>query len=422
MAYRFKRDFEQLRRHGFGSLAHVPFLLSSDLRYLDEFNQYLVERSEGAWHPNRRDGLAFGRVTLPSANTMSAYSADLENWATYLEQTGGNWRTITYQELLATYDADMFSGRWSTAGRGLSPSTINRRVDRAVEFMVWAADRGLRPAFLVVTTLSARSHHSRGGEVRAVQFQARTSRHHQHPKRLRLPEEEEVQLWLDDVCRRSGPTLSLMCETVLQTGMRLEEVVHLREWQLPDLEGHNPGRPVRMEIRFGTKGGRRPGDLSLQGKVRHLRFDETFHQKLLSYRDLRRKVSQRRSAARRGTRSDRLFLSERTGAPIQSGSFYRAWRTSECLPFEGFSPHLGRHYFACTTLMRLIRQEQSLRGSFDGVSPASSIEVARTLVSTYLRPVLGHMSVSTTELYLDWVADQLWTPSASGAWSSFLEG
>lgn len=422
MAYRFKRNLEVLRPYNLGSIAHVPFLLSSEFQYLDEVNRYLVERAEGLWHPNRRNGIAFGRVIIPSANTMAAYSADLENWITYLEQTGGDWRTITYHELIASYDADMSSGRWSASGRRLSASTINRRVDRAIEFITWAADRGLRPPLSVVTTRHTRRFSGHGNEARKVDSEVRANRHRQSPKRLRLPTNAELAYWLEGVQRCSGPTLALMCEAILETGMRLEEVSHLREWQLPQVRDFGHGRPARMEICFGTKGGRRPSDGDLRGKARYLRFDQAFLLRLTSYRELRRKEVLVRAKLGGSSASDRLFLSEKTGAPIQPASLYRAWRCEGYLPFAGFSPHLGRHYFACATLMRLIQEELRIQAGTAFTAPASSIDAARTLVSTYLRPVLGHVSVSTTELYLDWLADELWTPTIGGSWSSFLEG
>lgn len=421
MAYRFRRDAKQLSGYGLGSLAHVPFLLSSEFIYLDEMNRYLVERANGLWHPNRRDGVAYGRVIIPSANTVRAYSADLENWATYLEQAGLDWRRLTYQETLSTYDLDMSQGRWSAAGNPLSASTINRRVDRAVEFMTWAADRSLRPPLNTVTTLTTRRLSPRSGEIRQVQLEGRSNRHRLNPKRLRLPRKEEIEIWLEDVRRRSSPTHALMCEAILETGMRLEETAHLRDWQLPDIGGVAPGRPARMEVCFGTKGGRRTGDASLKGKSRYLRFEPSFLRKLINYRDLRRKEAVRNAKCKGRAASDRLFLSEKTGRPINPASLYLAWGSSKYLPFEGFSPHLGRHFFACTTLMRLVERELAISGTATAASPAASIEAARTLVSTYIRPVLGHVSASTTDLYLDWLADELWTPAVGGSWSGYLE-
>lgn len=111
MAPLFEPDRSVLVASGYESVGHAPFLLSAGLEYLDEPNRFLRERATGAWHPNRREQSPYGRALRPSENTIRAYGRDLENALTYFETRKLDWRTIDYQQLLDTYDADMGTGR-----------------------------------------------------------------------------------------------------------------------------------------------------------------------------------------------------------------------------------------------------------------------------------------------------------------------
>jgi hypothetical protein len=149
MAFLFRRDRKYLIEAGFEALAHVPFLLNGDMSYADEFNRFLRERALLDWHPNNRHGEPTARVRALSENTIWALGRDLENFLTYTEANSLNWRTIDFQEILRTYQADQLNGSWSERGASLAPNTINRRVGYVCEFLSWAGERCLRPDFLV---------------------------------------------------------------------------------------------------------------------------------------------------------------------------------------------------------------------------------------------------------------------------------
>lgn len=118
-----------------------------------------------------------------------------------------------------------------------------------------------------------------------------------------------------------------------------------------------------------------------------------------------------------------LFLSEQTGEPITPSALYKSWHDCASLPFKGFSPHIGRHTFACLTLLRLIRDETALiERSVHLVPKAVVFQHATNLIDIYIRPVLGHVSSATTERYLDWVADHLLVAEHCAAWGRYLEG
>jgi integrase len=244
------------------------------------------------------------------------------------------------------------------------------------------------------------------------------------PKHLRLPTTIEITRWLAEVRTRRGPTKALACRTVLETGMRLEETVLLRRDQLPDLDGVACGMPARMDICYGTKGARKPGDATKIGKSRTLRFEVSFLQELSSYASLRRAKAVTLFKARHADCPvpPQLFLSERTGEPITPAALYKAWHACEKLPYQGFSPHAGRHTFACLTLLRLLREETELIASSLETMPRSTLMAhAGNLIDTYIRPTLGHVSETTTNGYLSWIADHVSVAAHRNDWSEYLD-
>jgi integrase len=425
MAHQFSPDPTFLDQHGYGSVAHVPFILSANMRYEDDVNRYLRERATVDWHPNHRDGSPCGRVKVPSENTLAAIADDLENFLTYCEVNDISWRDLDYRTLLETYQADMLSGAWSVSGQPLAHSTVNRRVGSVCELLLWASDQKLRLAFNVVR--SRVRIHDRSGTAISNRYhvvEERAGKVRQHPSRLRIPTIAEIERWLAEIEVRRGMTKALACRSIIEMGWRLEEAALARVWQLPDPGEIEPGYPARMEICYGTKGDRQPGDPQKKGKLRTLRFDAGFLRKLDDYKRLRRA----KALALFGRlypgkpKPDILFLSEQTGEPVTPAALYKAWHECKTLPFEGWSPHTGRHAFACLTLLRLVRDEACLIGQATSALPKSVLlELSTNLISTYIRPVLGHVSEQTSTRYLEWLADHFMVAEHRAAWARFLE-
>lgn len=94
--------------------------------------------------------------------------------------------------------------------------------------------------------------------------------------------------------------------------------------------------------------------------------------------------------------SGRLFLGEDSGRPISAPTLYEAWTSGPTLPFKGWSPHGGRHYYACKTLMDRL-QRQTIRG------PHTVTSTAEEIITLVLKPQLGHISTETTQIYLRWI-------------------
>ena len=415
----------ELYHVGAGRFAEVPFLLSEELVYLDDVNRFLRQRAWGEWTPNSKAKSEFATRKPLSDNTLRAYARDLDNFFTYLEIKELDWRFISYTDVIEKYERDLSSGAWSASGEPLENSTINRRGDRSVEFLQWASEQGLRGDFALPTeTVSRRISDGRSARMGYSTTEVRIGRRRVHPKRLRLPTIAEINRWLSEIKARYGSTKARACQFVIDTGCRLEETVLFRADQLPDPDTISLDRPARMEICYGTKGGRTPGDPEKKGKQRTLRFERDALVALHNYRQLGRlKALEKLGHSDRGKDAPReLFLNEATGMPLTRDALYRAWHNTTTLPFVGFSPHAGRHTFACFTLLRLLEEEFKLIQKTIDVIPRSAVfQAAENLVDIYLKPVLGHVSGQTTERYLEWVGDHLWVARHRAGWSSFLE-
>lgn len=416
----------QLRKAGLGSYAHIPFLMSAELDYLDDVNRFLRDRAWGLWTPQGGFASPYSKREILSENSIAAYGRDLENFWSYVEVKGLNWKLLTYLDLLEHYDRDMANGAWSSSGEPLGNATINRRVDRAVEFLRWAADKKLRKALNVpMTTVSRAIYDGRSARTQSTTVEVRAGKRRVDPKHLRLPTIEEVNRWLGEVRVKRGRTKALACRFVIETGARLEEAALIRADQLPDPDTISLDRPARVTICYGTKGRRTLGDPEKKGKERTLRFNRDFLVKLNNYKQLGRLKALKAFRKRNPGKPDpvELFLDEQTGQPLTRSAIYLAWHRAKTLPFAGFSPHAGRHTFACFTLLRLINEEFELIGATLDLIPRSAVfQNAQSLIDIYIKPVLGHVSRDTTERYVDWIADHLWVARHRADWSAYLEG
>lgn len=106
-------------------------------------------------------------------------------------------------------------------------------------------------------------------------------------------------------------------------------------------------------------------------------------------------------------REDRLFLSEYDGRPITSDTLYKAWTLMpvKFKPYPEWSPHLGRHFWACTTLWEAFVEREAMLA--DGVVATSdwiSASAGSDLLMLIM-PQLGHLDESTTREYLVWLRE-----------------
>ena len=422
MAYIWWPSEPQLEESGFASIAHVPILFGSDWRYLRSANRYLRERALLEWIPNANlepvTG-SFNRKKYPTTRTLGNIVGQLCNFLEWVEWRGKDWEKLDYTEgVVKGYQADMLAGRWSASAKGLSAGTVNGRVGEACSFLRWAAARRLRGPFTVISGqvdkrvesgTSSVGHFSRSIEVRAGAVRP-------DPKTLRIPTEEQVIQWLKDVRILRGPTKALMCGLILETGIRLQEAVQWRMDTLPldKREWVCIGDKVQVTISFGTKGAKRyPG--SLEGPRRVISIPLSLAKKLDAYRSFQRvillgkwvksaKTKEEYRLRRQQPQPDQLFLSDFTGRPFSAQALYDGWKNVPSLPYKEWSPHLGRHFWACKELLNSQQEKVlSIGRQLDQFPDDWITSQAMTDIQLIIRPQLGHISAETSQCYLQWL-------------------
>ncbi len=324
------------------------------------------------------------------------------------------------------YQTELLTGLWGSTGRHLSPKTVNRYVDVATDFVQWLAAKGKRSHVVVphfIRSLGSQKAMAEG-DHRSRAYQVRKGRVRESPSALRMPTDSEVDTWLESVYAEKGITLGLMCETVLMTAVRRQEVACWRtdtlplnpdDWLVVNPTADTRHQRVAVALRYGTKGcdyGKDHGDKI--GPERMIKLPLHFAKKLHAYRkNVRPRLLQNWVAQGRGLKSQRdrlensvhLFLNPEGVRQSVSG-FYNAWKSGK-LPYVEWSPHLGRHWWACTTLLQEVAAGQKHQESMYTESGAVTAILLTGVIQIKIVPQLGHISSETTRLYLNWVGDQL---------------
>ncbi len=407
------------------ALAAFPFIMDSRPGYHRFGNRYLVHRGLGLWAPTWR---GIGRIPTPVS--LDNFADWLANFLEWVDLRGVDVRTCDYTtHILGGYQQEMLKGLWSRDGEPLSAATVNVRVLQACDYLQWLAHSGVRTAFEVPYTeatvrfgsaFSSVGHGGKKVRVRAGKVRVKT-------KTLHMPTRAAVEAWLERIRDRFGETLALICETVLRTAMRREEVVCLRLDTLPKRREHwkisNPLAPpekqqVHITLNYGTKGtnyGTDHGDkigpdrdiLIPLGLA--LKWDE--YRRKSRNRAFANRMKGIKGAARNDIANDavHLFLREDDGMRFTGPSLYSAWVSVE-LPVAGWSPHKGRHWWACSALWRELKKQKD--PNFLGNETAAALieSMALSVIRLQIQPQLGHASIETTMIYLHWVMSMLSAP------------
>lgn len=421
------------------ALAHLPFILDSRPGYHRLGNAFLVDRGLGIWGPESRGSSPTGHI--PTSRSMHNYAQWLANFLEWADLRGVSLEDCDYAVHVAgRYQKEMLDGLWSRDGEGLAPATINLRVQQACDFLTWMGDTGRRDPFHVpygMAKLAVGSATSSVGHL-GKEVRVRKGKVRRKKRVLRMPADDQVKQWLGRVEKKLGPMRALMCETILLTAMRREEVVCLRTDTLPeqrkDWHIANPLAPVAQQqvsinIRFGTKGpsyGLVDGDKV--GPARDILIPLALALRWDEYRNGARnqafgqwmkgiKGAARLAHAKKATH---LFLRESDGARLQGPELYTAWTAVE-LPVEGWSPHEGRHWWACSVLWRELKKHQSTAHLSNETATALLESTAMSIIRLQIQPQLGHAHDSTTMIYLRWVRDMLGVPISLDGDATTLE-
>ncbi|WP_426532777.1 tyrosine-type recombinase/integrase [Bradyrhizobium sp. McL0615] len=408
MAKVFFPDSQRLTERGYKSVAHVPVIFDSTGRYCREHNRYLRERARLEWHPG-------GGADIPRGRTLSNIAERLLNFILWCEARRMEWRTAKYDDVLC-YQNEQLAGRWSRTGTKLSPSTANQRADEATNFVRWAAERGLRGPFDVKTFMrSARTKLKYG--PKAVRIgRAKEDAISLDTGSFVLPTPEEIREWLAAVGRKRGRAKMLACKFIMHTGARRMEVEAVTVEQWPEAKNISYRRsrglafvPMRL---VATKGGR----------PRTIKIPLEFADEVRNWIDSKRRTHAYRYIKHYKKETKRLFLSDHPaahGRPISAQTIYRCF--SEVGPHpRGWSPHKGRHTFACLWILHALRLDAMDRGGLSAM-PADWVMNRGEFWLKSLQRQFGHMSSDTTEKYLHWLVHACGIADMAAGWHQFLD-
>lgn len=430
---------EGLFAQKYPGIADIPYILDSRPNYHRYANAYLIDRGLGLWG-NGLDGRPRnGRI--PSQKSMWSYASWLANFLEWAEVRGIDLQTCTYKiHVAGQYQDQMIKGQWSRTGDGLSAGTVNLRVSQACDFLNWLVYTGRRlesfdvpyKKVKIYIDSAVASTRPMTKEVQVREGKARNKSHTLH-----MPTNSQVEDWLERIRDRKGKSTWLMCYTVLLTAMRREEVVCLRLDTLPldpkDWEIVNPYAPlklqnVRISIRFGTKGaeyGLDHGDKV--GPSRDILIPLALAKHWHEYRDnerayafgkLMKNAIGRAERAARANAAVHLFLRDEDGKKFSGEMLCKAWG-SVVSPFgvaqkakekQQWSPHSGRHWWACSTLWRELKKHDNVSKVTNETALALLENSALSIIRLLIQPQLGHTSKETTMQYLRWVLNMLGSP------------
>ncbi|PVY57398.1 hypothetical protein C8D04_2683 [Simplicispira sp. 125] len=415
----------ELTRAGYGRVAHLPFILDARPGIHRDGSEYLVDLGLGMWnraHPGTQG-------SRPAATSIRSYGWWLCNFLEWCEEkTIDPARADYVAHVLDGFQSDLVSGKWGKDGRPLSDKTVNSYVDTATDYLQWMTWKGKRSHFAVPyvtrTAYPGRSHSA--GNSRPRTYDVRQGRRRESPGELQMPTDHQVDIWLESVYTLRGQTLGLMCETVLMSAARRQEVACWRndtlpldpqKWVIVNPTADLKHQLVSVRLRYGTKGKDSGIDEVHSDKIgpeRQIKIPLHFAEKLHAYRTkIRPRLLKKWVGGARGpeaqrerlNRSVHLFLNPE-GIRQSASSFYSAWK-SGALPYPAWSPHLGRHWWACSTLVKEIRDGREHREpNYTGPGTLTAI-LMKGVIELKIVPQLGHISSTTTSLYVRWVCNQL---------------
>lgn len=432
-------DPQFLAEAGFEKVATFPFIFDSEPGYARYPNQFLIDRGLGywdlKWRGTKRNPLPPSRVSIVN------YASWLTNALEWAELRGVNLMEADYTiDLVGRYQEEMLKGIWSADNTPLSAETVNKRVQIALEYQIWAADKGLRVEAVipsVTRTYVAGSHaNSKSHEVKSVE--SRKGKVKGNKRTLSFPATDEIEAWRKRVYERPvfGKTEGLLADLILNTAIRREEAACWRVDTLPlDPKAWkivNPDQPVEFQsvlvtLKYGTKGKEYGIDeyddkIGPEGTI-HLPLwlarrihDFRNNERLLALKPLLQRGKTTAAQRRILRETVHLFLNSITGERYTGDQIYAFWKKAGGP--EHWSPHMGRDWWACRYLQERMKQHAELiqhvlktpKVSSDHPMVLALRDTAQTVIQLEIRPQLRHASSATSEIYLQWLFNQMRVP------------
>lgn len=418
-----KADADGLRKAGYASVSHVPFVIRSDCYYPSTINRYIRGRALC------EIDLKFGSDAPESISrkrflTQLSCESVAKNMKAFLNRFGDDWKSLDYVTDLMQWQYGLIDGTASESGKPLGPNRVNSLIAEACYFLTWASSirdsRGepLRVPFLVKTNSSTRARHDgkrSKGHKNGIAVSSRVGAVRPKASSLMLPSPKEVGLWMRSM-RVRYDVKSLEAECAISVGLRASEIIDLEVDDIPprgQWDGLIRGGCLPVTICHGNKGGKISPASNVSANPRVVLFPLDLAERIDEYRtqirpmQLVRWINQasdqkEKHRRQRAPKTKKMWLSEWSNQPHSYQRLYDAWTKVPHCPPE-WHPHAGREYYAVESVVSYVRDTLEMNQS--GTVPNLTwLEGAMSSqVKLLLSPTMGHVDEETTMKYLRYV-------------------
>ena len=333
----------------------------------------------------------------PSPNTWKTYAEQLSMFFRFLESRNTTWSAATNDDLNAYYRVR----RVQEGPLKVSARSWNIGLAAVRRLYEWAVRKGnVAKVPFDYKEIASSSPYRKSGQV------VITSALKEKPKQKDIKymtEEDFRERYLPMITdTKAGMRNALFVRLLMRSGLRADEAVMLKLSMLPD-----PDSP--------TYAGRKTCPLTITGKgdkERTVRVPKSWLRDVARYIEWDRADAVERwqashpgqSASIHGHQGYVFLVDE--GTPVTYSAMYKMMRTAGAKAGFNFSthPHMIRHSYAIYQLSAMIKALINKRDD----TQSSTSQAYREMVHDPLRKLqrlMGHASIMTTFIYLDYVDD-----------------
>ncbi|RST87283.1 hypothetical protein EJC49_06210 [Aquibium carbonis] len=410
----FIPDADRLSELGYPAIAGCCSLFHDAKGYGHEPNRYLRDRYRGRWVPEYKEGPTGAKREGKRPTTSKGEADRLAHFLNWAEAGGIDVDRMDYEDVLS-YQDNMIAFRPSQQRPTVGGATRNQRADVATFYIMWRSDQGLRATFDVTSKLVRVPYRGTEGDVFVYARTGRVRESGDQIPTLSLPTPAQKLAWYAAVRKRLGEAKMLASRSIVEIGVRGFEQAALRVEQWPSrsaiLEAQRTGRrDVPMKL-FGGKG----------DKERIVAIPLNFALMVREWIDERR--CHLVSPSRRDTGP--LFVSDSRGfegTPLSQATIYSCFKVKTQGGPVVWYPHLARHDYACSFVLAGLRHDAAISGNTLQRMKPSWVTDRTSFWINMLRKRLGHVSETTTDRYLTWIAESYQLVEVADSYAAFLDG
>ncbi len=351
----------------------------------------------------------------PSPQTWRTYAEQLSIYMRFLDASGITWRDATEDDLARFYRVRRISG--DANGQTIGVSSWNLFVAAAAKFYEWALERGLIDK-VPFNYRRARKGYQSDSDSGSDAKKTATIRERPRKKDIKYMSIETFKALMLPALEsgQEGLRNTIFAKLLVTTGLRVSEARNLRLDQIP-----NPDAP-----QFA---GRKTCWMSVKGKgskTRRVRVPKALLRDIDKYKvwDRQDAIQKWKDKHPNKTTADHdyLFLS-RSGEHVAVRSLQDMLAVACDIAGIDFSvhPHLFRHTFAIYQLSSSIRETLKAMEDAEGKpKELSGSAKYRRLFKDPLRALqrlMGHESITSTFIYLDYLDEVDEMIDEAGAWT-----